>query len=238
MKQRLLALAKRIDGMSLRERGAIFAAIAVALFSLFNSLVWDRQAATQKRLQAEIQENQQKAAEAQTQIMQKAQAIARDPDAQEKLRLKDLEQRVARTREDLSGLQMSLVSPDRMPELLEGILKRQGGLKLVSMKSLPAEILNQSAQDDGRAPAMKPPAAVAVPVAAASSPVRGVIYKHGVELVVQGGYAELMNYLVALEGVHWQLFWGRARLNTDSYPKATLTLTLYTLSTEEKWLNL
>lgn len=235
MKQRLQALARRIDGMSLRERGAVFAAIAVALFSLFNSLVWDRQAATQKRLHAQIQDNQQKAAEVQTQILQKAYAIKHDPDAQEKARLKELEQRIEQARDDLSRLQMSLVSPDKMPDLLEGILKRQGGLKLVSMKSLPPELLNQP-QDEAQPAAQKLP----LPGAAAkpAAPARGVIYKHGVELVVQGGYPELMGYLVALENVKWQLFWGRAKLNSTAYPAASLTLTLYTLSTDEKWLNL
>ncbi|WP_420474192.1 MSHA biogenesis protein MshJ [Noviherbaspirillum sp. ST9] len=239
MKQRLILLAKRIDGMTLRERGVIFAASAVVLFSLFNSLVWDRQAAKQKRLQAQIQDNQQKAAEVQTQILQKAYAIKHDPDAQEKARLKELEQRIEQARDDLSRLQMSLVSPDKMPDLLEGILKRQGGLKLVSMKSLPPELLNQP-QDEVQPPAQKLAATLPVPGAAAkpASPARGVIYKHGVELVVQGGYTELMGYLVALENVKWQLFWGRAKLNSTAYPAASLTLTLYTLSTDEKWLNL
>lgn len=240
MKQRLILLAKRIDGMTLRERGVIFAASAIVLFSLFNSLVWDRQAAKQKRLQAQIQENQQKAAEVQTQILQKAYAIKHDPDAQEKARLKELEQRIEQTRDDLSRLQMSLVSPDKMPDLLEGILKRQGGLKLVSMKSLPPELLNQSQQDETQPAAQKLTAAIPIPGTPAkpAAPARGVIYKHGVELVVQGGYTELMGYLVALEGVKWQLFWGRAKLNSTAYPAASLTLTLYTLSTDEKWLNL
>jgi MSHA biogenesis protein MshJ len=240
MKQRLMVLAKRIDAMSLRERGVIFAASALVLFSLFNSLVWDRQAATQKRLKAHIQENQQKAAEVETQILQKAYAIKHDPDAQEKARLKELEQRIEHTRDELSRLQMSLVSPDKMPELLEGILKRQGGLKLVSMKSLPPELLNQPVQDDIQPLAPKLSAATPVPGAASKvpGPARGVIYKHGVELVVQGGYPELVGYLVALEGVKWQLFWGGAKLNSNAYPTASLTLTLYTLSTDEKWLNL
>lgn len=240
MKQRLIVLAKRIDGMTLRERGVIFAACAIVLFSLFNSLVWDRQAAKQKRLQAQIQENQQKAAEVQTQILQKAYTIKHDPDAAEKARLKELEKRIEQARDDLSRLQMSLVSPDKMPELLEGILKRQGGLKLVSMKSLPPELLNQPLPDEAQPSAPKLPAAIPVPgaVPKAAEPARGVIYKHGVELVVQGRYEELMGYLVALEGVKWQLFWGRAKLNSNAYPTAVLTLTLYTLSTDEKWLNL
>jgi MSHA biogenesis protein MshJ len=58
-----------------------------------------------------------------------------------------------------------------------------------------------------------------------------------VEIVVQGGYMDMMNYMAALEAMPWQLFWGRAKLSVDEYPNATLTLTLFTLSLDKAWLN-
>jgi MSHA biogenesis protein MshJ len=47
-----------------------------------------------------------------------------------------------------------------------------------------------------------------------------------------------MNYLEQLEAMPWQLLWANAKLNVDEYPKSTLTLRLFTLSLDKKWLNL
>jgi MSHA biogenesis protein MshJ len=35
-----------------------------------------------------------------------------------------------------------------------------------------------------------------------------------------------------------QLFWGRAELAVEQYPHSRLTLTLYTLSLDRKWIKL
>jgi MSHA biogenesis protein MshJ len=64
------------------------------------------------------------------------------------------------------------------------------------------------------------------------------IYRHGVEITVQGGYQDIVRYLAALEAMRWQLFWGGANLSVEEHPKTNLTLTLYTLSLDRKWLNL
>jgi MSHA biogenesis protein MshJ len=42
----------------------------------------------------------------------------------------------------------------------------------------------------------------------------------------------------ALESLPVQLFWGKARLDAQQYPNSRLTLTLYTLSLDQKWMKL
>ena len=75
-------------------------------------------------------------------------------------------------------------------------------------------------------------------VAGAEVKVPELLYRHGVEIVVQGSYLEMINYMQALEALPVQLFWGGARLDAQQYPEARLTLTLYTLSLDEKWMKL
>jgi len=65
-----------------------------------------------------------------------------------------------------------------------------------------------------------------------------LVYKHGVELVVKGNYTDLTQYLTRLEGLPWQMFWGKAELKVEEYPKAALTLTLFTLSLDKTWLRI
>ena len=75
-------------------------------------------------------------------------------------------------------------------------------------------------------------------VAGAEAKAPELLYRHGVEIVVQGSYLEMINYMQALEALPVQLFWGGARLDAQQYPEARLTLTLYTLSLDEKWMKL
>jgi MSHA biogenesis protein MshJ len=228
MKKRLQNIAKKIDAMSLRERALLFGAGVAVLGFLFNVLFWSPLVAEQTKLQSRIREDQQKTAEMEVQIMQKVAAIKNDPDAVAKRRLAELQQKLQQTRLSMSEMQKGLVSPDKMAEVLEGILKRQESLRLISLKSTTPEVLNQSAPE-----AKTPAKAAAEPRSSV-----GVVYKHGVELVVQGSYADIVNYLQALESMPWQLFWGRAVVTSEQYPRATVTLTLYTLAREEKWMNL
>jgi MSHA biogenesis protein MshJ len=48
----------------------------------------------------------------------------------------------------------------------------------------------------------------------------------------------MIDYMTALEGLPTQLFWGGAKLEVEDYPSSRLTLTMYTLSLDPKWLKL
>ena len=64
----------------------------------------------------------------------------------------------------------------------------------------------------------------------------GGLYKHGVELRLEGGYAELADYLARLEKLPQKLLWSNASLSADKHPKLVLTLTVFTLSLDRAWL--
>ena len=65
-----------------------------------------------------------------------------------------------------------------------------------------------------------------------------MLHRHGVELVVQGSYPDMVAYMSALESMQGQLFWGSASLQADAYPTATLKLVVYTVNLDKKWLKL
>jgi MSHA biogenesis protein MshJ len=110
-----------------------------------------------------------------------------------------------------------------MPALLEQMLKRNGRLQLVAMNTLPVTPFIEQAAD----------------ATIAQAPVAGQerqMYKHGVQITVRGSYADLLQYLTALEKLPTRMFWGVAKMNVVQYPSVELTLTLYTLSLDKTWL--
>ena len=107
------------------------------------------------------------------------------------------------------------------------------------MRTLPVDPLSAlGAQAEGGAAA----ASAAAAAAAAAVPVvaKGpeLLFRHGVELTARGSYLDMVDYMNALEALPTQLFWGRAQLDVEVYPTVRLTLTLYTLSLDEKWMKL
>lgn len=237
MKQSLQRLILKIDAMSLRERIMIFAGTALTLMLLLNALLFDPQFAQQKQLSQQIKSEQSKIAEMQTEIQQKVKSQADDPDSANKELLKKLQQQSQQMHADLLGLNNVLVKPENMASVLEDILKRNGKLRLISLNTLPVSSLTSAAPNDAKIPAEK----IAVSVASATAQSvadTSQIYKHGVEIMVQGKYPDMMSYMSALEAMPWQLFWGKAKMHVETYPEATLSLTLFTLSLDKKWLNL
>lgn len=92
----------------------------------------------------------------------------------------------------------------------------------------------QGKEKSGKGAAASSSVASSVP----ASKAREMLYRHGVEMVLQGSYPDMVAYMEALERLPVQLFWGKAQLDARSYPDAKLTLTLYTLSLDDKWLKL
>lgn len=235
MKAYLLKLAKRIDAMSLRERALIFFMAMAVVVALVDTSLIDPLRKKQANLARQMQEDQAKSAAIHAQVQSILQLGGDDPDRANRERLKQLQQDIATNDEALRGMQKGLVPPDRIAALLGDILRRDGRLQLVSLKTLPASSILEM---DG----LKEKAA-ANPAASKSGP-GGVlpgapmVYKHGVVLVVRGSYAELLGYLARLEGLSWQMFWGNVDLRVEEFPHTTLTLTLYTLSLDKTWLSL
>lgn len=221
MKEQIGKIAARVDGMSLRERALIFGAAALLLVSLIDSLFLNPLLQQQKRLSAQVVQQQEKMKEIQAQLAMLLQAKQADSTSPQRERIRQLRQQIADGETYLQGRRDKLVPPDKMAALLEQMLRRNGRLQLVAMETLPVT------------PFIEPAADADVQPAAA---LETQMYKHGVQITVRGSYADLLQYLTALEKLPTRMFWGVAKMNVVQHPSVELTLTLYTLSLDKTWL--
>jgi MSHA biogenesis protein MshJ len=232
MKQYWEKLALKIDALTLRERAVIFAMAATIIVAVANVALLDPLFARQKQLSSQIQAGRAQIGLVRTQINDTVRG-PENTDAAAKARLDAVKKQQAQMQSLLLDMQKGLVSPDKMTVLLEDIVRQGGRLRLISLKTLPPSGLS-----DPEPGAKTPEKGTVTAMAAPKAPAEGAVYKHGVEITLQGGYADMVNYMAALETMPWQLFWGKAKLNVEEYPTATLTLTLFTLSLDKKWLNM
>lgn len=127
--------------------------------------------------------------------------------------LQDWQQRLRTAEAKLAARGGQLVHANEMVSVLDAVIRQNAGLKLRSMQNLPRTELNTG---QGGA----------------------TLYRHGVELVVEGSYAELLSYMQALQALPQRLLWGGMSLNAEQHPRLALTLRVYTLSQDKQWLEL
>jgi len=220
MQEKLAQFIAKVDGMSLRERALIFAAAAFAVVSLINTFFLDPLLAQQKGLSSQVVQQQERMKETQAQLASLLQAKQADEHAPQRERIRQLREQVAQGDAYLKATQDKLVPPEKMAALLEQVLAKNSRLQLVALNTLPVSLFIEPSAD----------------VATKAVVQEKQIFKHGVQITVRGSYADLMQYLAALEKMPTQMFWGMAKLNVVQYPNAELTVTLYTLSLDKTWL--
>ena len=115
----------------------------------------------------------------------------------------------------IDGGTARLISPTDMQKLLENLLRRQSGLRLVELRNLSAPLSLPEAQ---QAPS--------------------ALYRHGLQLTLEGGYFDLVGYLEAVQASGWQLHWSSLdyQVSEAGPGKARVRLELYTLSRRAGWL--
>lgn len=237
MKARLQQLAARVEALSLRERAMVFAAGAAVIVFAGHALVLAPMFAEQAALRTQIAQQQEAASATDNEIAARVQAFQVDPDAPARARLNIINQELGQLGQQLLAIEHGLVPPERIAPLLESILRANGKLKLVSMRTLPVEPLSGPPGSDAAA-APAAPAAPADTATAPAAPATPLLYRHGVEVTVRGNYLDMVDYMSALETLPTRMFWGRAQLDVEEYPAARLTLTLHTLSLDRQWMKL
>lgn len=219
VKQYLSQALERYQACSFRER----ALIALAVMAL----TWFAWAATLGGYLDTFQQQMNSAVAAVNQRIQSAlvehsrleTAKASDPNARLIAERERLDQELARVSESLGSLLDRFVDPEKMPSLLEDVIRHHEGLTVTRIESLPAEPMDVSGPaEDGKKP---------MPV---------WIYRHPLRLELEGSYFQVMAYLAELEAGPWEFGWRRLDYEVRDYPVARVTLEIETLSRERSWI--
>ncbi len=222
----------RFDNMSIRERALIGLALLVSMLVLWDSLLMrplnDRRAALLAALDgADLPEQ----AEASYVSMDDATGVEDaeppadpDPIGTALLQRESLRAQLATVEQHLQRASADLIAPERMSEVLHDVLRQQHDLTLVSLHNKPVSTL-------APAPVPMEPPSQDLQQPSGSGP-----YLHPVELVVDGRYLDILDYLRALEALPWRLNWQALQLDASRYPLSRARIELSTLSLDPAWI--
>lgn len=221
MKEQWRKIADRVDALALRERVMLFVMMAVILITPVNLFLLEPVRIKQKNLLSEMAGRQAEIEALQTQLQGMVSNTQADPDAENRNRIRDLTRKLEELEAPMETAQQSLVSPEKSAFLLGELLAQNPRLRLISLKTLPATTALENKADPAKN----------------GGATTSLVYRHGMQMIVEGNYHDLQQYLATLEKLPWRVVWGEADLRVDEYPKIVLSLTLYTLSLEKVWMS-
>ncbi len=182
--------ARRIDALSLRERGILFLSIVAVLAALFDTLVLSPQAERSRQRSELAAKQATELAQLREQLVAASQG-GNGPAGQLRRQLDTARAERARL-DDALRRAGSASAGEGLSAVLQRLLARQPGLVLERLRLL----------DDAPAAGLQMP------------PLSGLGWQ-GVELQVQGNWHELQRYLQALERELPGLRWGEMRLSAS-----------------------
>jgi MSHA biogenesis protein MshJ len=201
----------RFDRLSLRERLLILAAVLAVLFVLWDSLLFAPLEIRRHALSNEV-DSLQSSITTTTAALQTS--LTNDPARNALVQIGRTQRAIDALDQQLQSATVGLLPPDRMTAVLQDMLRRRQQLTLVSLRTETATTLLQG------------PADPAGP------------YLHPVELVLSGRYLDILDYLQALEALHWRLYWKTLELDSSAYPIDRVRIEIGTISLDRAWLGI
>ena len=221
----LHVLATRIDERNRRERLLLAVTLAVVVLVAWNGL-----------LRAPVAERRAVAVDSVAQLKGDVAAledsrggieekIARLEDGSGTSAVDRVRQRLDVLDEVLAQRTARLISPDQMVRALRDVVNADAEVSLVRLRNA------------GATPVITEPQGQAGDGESATD-ADGIprVYRHDVELVVEGRYLALLAYLERLEGLEWQFQWEAITVEVRDYPVTRASVTLSTLSLAEDWI--
>lgn len=217
MKSTLKNTAQWYEGRPLRERVMLLLCVLIILAFIVNLVVLTPladQRRLAKREQVSLQADLAGLTAREDLILARSR---QDPDRENLVRLKVLDEESKALQQQLEALIVNLVDPHDMPALLKELLTREKKLHLLSLENLPPQKLTLGASGDE----------------ASAAP---VLFLHPLRLEFKGDYLTLLKYLRQLESLPKSLVLDEVDIETMKYPEARVRLQVYTLSLTEGWI--
>jgi len=211
-------LRERVDARTQRERLLLAAAIAVVVFIVWELAVRAPLSRTTAQMTEEARQVRADTEDLRSSLSELEDQVERARGGGNQGRLEQLRERVTELDGTLKQRTRRLIAPKQMVEVVRAMVDAEQALTLVSLENKSVEPVIKQAD--------------------ASSEDQAIprVYRHGVELVIEGEYFAVLGYLRRLESLDWAFDWRALEIERTDYPTARTTLSLATLSLEEDWI--
>lgn len=209
--------------LSLRDQWVLFITGMVVLgMTIFTFFVEENLAAKVKKNKQRIQLTSANSVMAKK-IIKLDNTLVIDPNIAINKKISTHKKKLLEVDERLLKLTSDLITPIEMRHALLGLLKLEKSVKLISFQAMPVQViwLDNSVKN-------KPSDAKA---SSSDTPVSLGLYRHSIQLKLEGQYFDLRDYLSQIENLSSTFFWQRFDYQLGEYPVGQLSIEIYSLST-------
>jgi MSHA biogenesis protein MshJ len=224
--ERVKHLMGRFDALSTRDRTALSGAVAVVIFFLVTVILIAPDTIRRREANAKLTNQKNELIGLQVKLGEMTKQMEDDPVARQQSRRDNLKMQIDDVNRDLA--QVEGTAP-KIGSIVRDMLATSPGVTLVSVKTLPVQVVIQAAAAKPSKPGdPQTPTKDSGDVTTAAG-----VYRHGIEVSLRGNYLALLPYVEKLQRSSAHLTWSEARLDASSYPDAVLTIVVFTLSGQQ-----
>lgn len=206
-------LLTRFSALATREKILVIAAILVVVWSLWDNLYYQSRLQLKAKAAQELNSLETQLISRQQDLQQLKNNNIVNPNISNTEKLADLKLRYSSLQTQLLQNKKKFAQPQMIPQVLDDIFKQNKQLSLLKLDTLPTTKLLPDSHEQP-------------------------IYKHGLSLTFRGNYDNTVSFLRSLEALPWAIVWEALDYQVKQHPSAEVNIKLYTLSFEEKWLDL
>lgn len=216
MANSMSALKQKFESLSSRERHIVIVlGLVMAVFLLDRVLISPLQESNKKaRQQINALTSQLNAQNAQIKSLAGGTDL-NDQYLPLRQKIEGLQRSVMQIDNQIDLMTADMIPPRKMTEVLERVLRENTRLTLLKVSTIPVEKVTAGSTDGSD---------------------NAGLFRHGVEIELQGGYFEALEYLQSVEALPWKVIWQEMDYNVESYPEASIKLKLNTLSRHAGWI--
>ena len=224
-----LRLEDKLNGLQTRERALVVLSILAGVYLIWDFGFYQPLSKQRENLELRLTAANKELVKLSAEELVFTKSLSTDPGAAKKREVVRLEQELQALEQNLQKLAVGLIAADKLPIVLYEVLQKSASLKFLGMQTHPVELLsfNQDVvavdsrkenRDDKEGQEEKR--------------IVGV-FKHAVTVSFEGDYFAVVRYLKSIEALEWKIYWQELNYNVESFPRAQITLKVFTLSTEE-----
>jgi MSHA biogenesis protein MshJ len=143
-------------------------------------------------------------------------ALDKDPNTAVNESIKNTQKSIADLDRTLAELTANFISPHKMRDVLNELLKSDNNVKVTEFTAVEAKKVNI----DG------------VPKNADIT----IYQQHGIQMTIKGSYFDLQKYMKRVEALPWRFYWKKFAYTVEAYPTAKLEIEITTISTNERFI--
>ncbi|MFT7558728.1 MAG: MSHA biogenesis protein MshJ [Flavobacteriales bacterium] len=212
------------DERNIRERIIIAVCSLAVIFLAWDFFYFQAAVKKQKTLDGRFKITQTVMTKLNAQEKVFSSALTSDKNTVKQREIRQYQAELVKLDSELNELSVGLISPGKLPQVLRDLLLHDNTLSLLAMTTLPPQAVSLGNEESELLQAEAKEEADTEPHGTSE------VYRHAVKLRVLGRYQDVYSYLKKLESLPWKFYWSELDYSVFDYPKAEVTIEVYTLS--------